>query len=488
MDFDLDREPLEEAGRRALELFVEIYRGLESRPVEPGEAPTRELAEAVAEALDDEGVGLLPALDDFARRILPASMATAHPLYLGLVNSSPLPGAALGDLLISALNNNGGSVHQNPAIAVLEREVIAGFAELFGLPRDSPGMIVPGGTLATLQAVVLARTRHFPEWQRSGPSRLAAAPRLYTSEVAHFSVARSAQVAGLGHDGCGAIPCTGRGAMDAAALESRVARDAETGAAPFAVVATLGTTGTGAVDPLDEIAEICRRHRLWLHVDACYGGGAMLLDELRPRFRGIEQADSIAVDPHKWFFIPIAASILLTRDPELELEAFAPDDVPYIPGLDEPGAVDSILRGIPTSRRASALAIWMGLRAHGWGTMRDAVRRNVELTRLLECLLEDGGFTVMPGGELSIACARWETAGASPADLDRLQEKIAAEIVASGKAWFSTFRYRDTSLHSPPSGGTWLRFNMVNLYTREHHVWTLAELVIEVATRLADDE
>ncbi len=200
----------------------------------------------------------------------------------------------------------------------------------------------------------------------------------------------------------------------------------------------------------------------------------MLLDELRPRCRGIEQADSITVDPHKWFFVPIAASILLTRDAELEAETFAPDDVPYIPGLEDSEEVDSLLRGIPTSRRASALAIWMGLRAHGWGAVRAAVRRNVELTRLLERLLEDAGFTVMPGGELSAACARWQVDGLGPTDLDCLQEEIAADVVASGNAWFATFRYRER---------TWLRFNMLNLYTRERHVRQLAELVIETASR-----
>ncbi len=476
MDFDLDREPLEEAGRKALELFVEIYRGLESRRVEPGEAAPRELAEAVAGALDDDGVGLLAALDEFAEVILPASMATPHPLYLGLVNSSPLPGAVLGDLLISALDNNGGAGHQNPATAVLEREVVRGFAELFGLPPESPGMVLPGGMLATLQAVVLARTRHFPAWRQEGPGSVGAKPLLYTSGAAHFSVARSAQIAGIGNDGVVAVPCTGGGAMDAAALEAHIVRDRAAGAAPFAVVATLGTTGTGAVDPLAEIADICQRHSLWLHVDACYGGGAMLLDELRPRFRGVERADSITVDPHKWFFVPIVASILLTRDAELEARTFAAGDVPYIPALAEASEVDLILRGIPSSRRASALAIWMGLRAHGWGTVRDAVRRNVCLTRLLERLLQDGGFTVMPGGELSVACARWEVEGASPADLDRLQEKIASEVVASGRAWFATFRYQ---------AKTWLRFNIINLYTRERHVRELAELVIETARRCA---
>lgn len=474
MDFDLEREPLEEAARRAAELFVELYRGLEARPVEPGPSPPRRLAEAVAGALDDDGVGLLQTLEEFARTILPASMATPHPLYLGLVNSSPLPAAVLGDLLISALNNNAGAAHQNPAVAVLEREVIQSFARLYGLSDDAPGMILPGGTFATLQAVVLARTSHFPGWHRDGPESLTARPLLYTSEAAHFSVARSARIVGLGETGIVAIPGTGRGAMDAGLLAARIARDRRAGARPFAVVATAGTTGTGALDPLSDIAEVCRRHRLWLHVDACYGGAAILLDELRPRFRGIEGADSIAVDPHKWFFVPIAASVLLTRDAELEHRAFAAGEFSYIPAQARGGQADPVLRGIPSSRRASALAVWMALRAHGWSTVREAVRRNVELTRLLERLLQDGGFAVMPGGELSIACARREVEGWSPEDADRLQERIAAEVVASGKAWFGTVR---------AAARTWLRFNMVNLYTRERHVRTLAELVIETASR-----
>lgn len=473
MSFELENEPLEEAARRALALFVELHRGLESRRVEPGPERPEVLARAIPGSLGDRGAGLLATLDEVARTVLPASMTTPHPLYLGLVNSSPLPAAALADLLISALNNNAGATHQNPAIAVLEREVLRGFAELFGLPGDAPGMILPGGTLATLQALVSARTRHFPEWHRQGPAGAGARPVVYASQAAHFSVARSAQIAGLGQDGIVAVPVTGRGAMDAAALADRIERDRADDAAPFAVVATTGTTGTGALDPLAEIAEICRRHRLWLHVDACYGGAALLLDELRPRFRGIDQADSIAVDPHKWFFIPIAASVLLTRDAELGPAAFTAGDVSYVPAAAE-GEIDPFLRGIPVSRRASALAVWMGLRAHGWSAVRDAVRRNIELTRRLERLLEQRGFTVLPGGELSVACARWEERGGAPERIDRLQEAIAAEVVASGKAWFSTVRF---------AGETWLRFNMVNLHTRERHVEALAELVAETVSR-----
>src|SRR5262245_19856276 len=246
--FELRREPLEEAARRAVELFVEIYRGLEHRPV----APTVErsaLLERFAGTLHDDGIGLVAALDEFRESILPGSMGTPHPLYLGLVNSSPLPGAALADLLISSLNNNGGAFHQSPAMTTCEEELVRAFASLFGM-AGAAGMFLPGGTFATLQAIVLARVRATGGAPRAGL-------RLYTSEAAHFSVARTAMVAGIAADDVVSIPVTERGALYVTALQQHVRRDRAQGAMPFAVVATAGTTATGAIDPLADIAAFC---------------------------------------------------------------------------------------------------------------------------------------------------------------------------------------------------------------------------------------
>jgi aromatic-L-amino-acid decarboxylase len=468
MSFDLDREPLEEAAQRAAELFLEIHRGLEGRRVDPGVDPEA-LRGFFEHTLDDRGVGVLQTLSEFRDRVLPNSMGTAHPLYLGLVNSSPFPAAALADLLVSSLNNNGGAFHQSPAMSAAEQEVVRVFARLFRFPEPCSGMLLPGGTIATLQALALARARRFPAWQVHGPAAVKARPFLYTSQAAHFSVLRSAVTLGLGHDGVVALPGSGRGELDVTALAERVDRDRREGGSPFAVVATAGTTGTGAIDPLSSIADLCERESLWLHVDACYGGAAALLDELRSRLDGIERAHSIAVDPHKWFFIPITAALLLTRDAVLERDAFAVGDTSYIPR--QQGG-DAFLRGVPTSRRSSGLTVWMGLRAHGLSAVRNAVRRNIELTRLLERLLARGGFTVLPGGELSIACARWEGSADGPDGTDPLQPRIAAAVIESGEAWFSTTRHQDK---------TWLRFNLVNLHTRESHIRHLADLVIETA-------
>jgi aromatic-L-amino-acid decarboxylase len=463
--FDLAREPIEAAARRAADLFVSIERSLESRRVAPL-ATRSALQDRFAGTLGEKGVGLLCVLDEFERLVLPDCMTTPHPLYLGLVNSSPLPGAAFADLFISALNNNGGAFHQSPAMSACEEEVVRLFVRLFGFPAGSDGMFLPGGTFANLQALVLARDRAFPDGEMQRP-------RLYASENAHFSIARAAHIAGVPEAGIVAIPTRGRGEMLPDALAERIRHDRREGAIPVAAVATAGTTGTGAIDPLAQIAAICTQEQIWFHVDACYGGAAILSKTLRPRFAGIERADSIAVDPHKWFFIPVTAALLLTREREGARKAFATKSRSYIPG---DGVLDAWQRGMPTTRRSSGFAAWMGLRAHGLEVIREAVERDIRLMRLLESLLEACGFRILPGGELSIACARYEPTGRSTSEIDALQSRVASEIVALGQAWFSTVTH---------AGQTWLRFNLVNLHTREEHIHRLADLVDQTARKAA---
>jgi aromatic-L-amino-acid decarboxylase len=469
--FELDQEPLEQAAQRACEIFVEIYRGLEGRRVDPG-VDREELRRLFRGSLRDEGRGLLEALEEFREQIMPRSMATAHPLYLGLVNSSPFPAAALADLLISSLNNNCGAFHQSPAITTLEEEVVESFAQQLGLGSQTSGMVLPGGSFATLQGLAMARERHFPEWSSDGPRAVTGQPILYASAATHLSVAKDARMLGLGDSGVRAVPTLGRGAMDPQALADCIRRDRQSGGIPFAVAATIGTTGTGAVDPVAEIAELCRQHDLWLHVDACYGGAAALLDELRALFAGIQRADSVAIDPHKWFFVPITAALFFHRHGELDERTFSVPGTCYIPSG---GETDAISRGIPTSRRSSALAVWMGLRAHGWDAVRVAVRRNIALTRLLEEHLGQSGFAILPDGQLSIGCARWEPEGWGEPSVDRLQVRIAEETVATGVAWFATVEH---------AGKKWLRFNMVNLHTREHHIHSLVGTLLTTARQL----
>jgi aromatic-L-amino-acid decarboxylase len=463
--FDLRREPLEGAAQRAGELFVEIYRGLERRPVAP-EVDRATLMEQFAGTLPEEGIGLLAVLEEFRERVLPACMGTPHPLYLGLVNSSPLPGAALADLLTSSLNNNGGAFHQSPAMTACEAEVIRAFARLFDMPQETEGMLLPGGTWATLQGLALARARAIGK--RAPDQGL----RVYTSDAAHFSVTRSASVVGIGSEDIVSLPSVGRGELDTHLLAETIRRDRRAGKMPIAVVASAGTTGTGALDPIAEIVELCASENIWLHIDACYGGAIALLPELRSLLAGAGRAQSIAVDPHKWFFIPVTAALLLVREPGLAADFFDTAHGSYIPGA---GAIDAWRRGIPTTRRSSGLTVWMAIRAHGWRTVREAVARNIALTRLLEELLAQRGFRVLPDGKLSIACARWETPNCDASSCDHLQEELTRRVVDTGKCWFSTVRHE---------GRLWLRFNLVNLYTREEHIRCLVDLLAETAREI----
>ncbi len=457
---------LEIASEEASRLFVEIYKTLETRKVDPG-IDFNALVEVFRDSLKDEGVGLLEALRDFRNNVVPNCLAIPHPLYLGLVNSSPLPGAALADHLISALNNNDGGVPQ--AARACEQEVIRAFKALYELPDSWNGLILPGGAFTTLQGLLLARASAFPGIETDGFHSLQGIPRIYTSEAAHFTVARAAKEIGVGELNVVCVPCLGRGSIDAQALEEHIRADRRQGNLPFAVVATIGTTGTGAVDPVRRIGEFCQKEKLWLHIDACYGGAARLVPELRPLFEGIELADSISIDAHKWFFVPISAGLLLTRHRDLECRIFGLSSGSYIPSNP---VIYPLWRGIASSRRASGLGIWMALRAHGWSTIRRAVETNIQLIRAIEDGLGRNGFEVLPGGQLSVACARWQ-------GTDELQTRIASEIAASGDAWFATVRF---------GGKTWLRFNLLNLYTKQDHIRFLIERVTETARRLAGPE
>ncbi len=412
--------------------------------------------------LADAGVGFEAALEELVTRIVPGSLAMGAPGYLGLLNTSPLPAAIAGELFVSALNNNAGAAHQAPAAVALETTLVRGMLALFGW-EDASGQLVPAGSFANLHGVLLARHARLPEWDARGPRSLARAPRVYTSAASHFSVARAARIAGFGADHVIAIPVTGRGAMDAGALAAAVARDRQRHL-PTAVVATMGTTGTGAIDPFAAIADVCAAHGLWLHVDACYGGGLLLLPELAHHARAIGRADSIAIDAHKQWYMPIGCGAVLTRHPDVEREAFAPGDVSYLPAsdTDEP---DAFRRGIATSRRATAIAMWLALRTCGWDGIRQRVRRNVTLVRRLERALAGAGFEVLPDGVLSTACARWPGS-------DALQEAIAARAVATGTTWFATTRH---------DGRTWLRFALVNCTADEATIDAVAATVTRAA-------
>jgi aromatic-L-amino-acid decarboxylase len=452
-------DSLEAASAQASALFNRLIRDVELGPVQPPHQ-MNEIREHFRATLGEEGIGLEALIAELEEEVFPRSIRIANPMYAGLVQSSPLPGAALADSLISAINNNAGASHQGPAATACEEEAVRALAGMLGLDAQWDGLFLAGGTFATLQGLLLARSHAFPE-------ALPSEARLYTSQAAHFSIARAAQITGLAAQAVVAIPTLGRGQIDVEALRARIQQDRAAGLKPYAVGVTFGTTGTGALDPIAEVAELCAIEGLWLHVDACYGAAACLLPEFAEQRAALQLADSISLDAHKWLFMPLTAGLVLTRHPEIAARTFD-HDASYIPGHE----LEAWQRGMPTSRRAAGLTVWAGLRAHGFRPIREAVERNIGHARLAEQLLRDAGFQVLGGGELSVACARWVPPSISLEESNALQGQIAESVADSGGAWFSTVRH---------DGKIWLRLNFTNLYTRDEHVERMVKLIREAA-------
>jgi aromatic-L-amino-acid decarboxylase len=292
---------------------------------------------------------------------------------LAYVPGSGLVSSAVADLLAGVLNRYTGLAAPAPGLVALETDVLRWFADLFGLPATAAGTLTTGASLATLSALVTARTAMLPADFRAGT--------LYVTAQSHHCVAKAARIAGFPAGAVRVVPTDSRLRMDTAALRRAIAADRAAGAHPFFVVATAGTTNTGTIDPIPAIAEVAAAQRLWLHVDAAYGGFFRLTDRGRDRLRGIERADSLVLDPHKSLFLPFGTGCLLVRDGRLLAAAHTPDadDAPYLQDLAASALPDFADHGPELTREFRGLRLWLPLHLHGVAAFRAALDEKLDL-------------------------------------------------------------------------------------------------------------
>lgn len=331
-----------------------------------------ELARTFREPAPEEGRPLAELLG----RLGPAfakSLNTAGPGYFAYIPSGGIPSAAWADLLSCVTNRYVGVNATAPALAQIEATAVAWLAREMGLPATAGGILTSGGSLSHLTAVVTARAARLPEDFLSGT--------IYLSEETHQSVAKAARIAGFPARALRRLPVDARFRLVPAALERAVEEDARAGRRPFLVVANAGTTNTGAVDPLPEIAEIARRHGLWLHVDAAYGGFFRLAPEGAARLRGMEAADSITLDPHKGLFLPYGNGCLLVRDPGALRRAHA-SEAHYLQDVSDGEGPASFTDLSPElSRDFRGLRIWLPVQLHGLRAFREQLSEKLALAR-----------------------------------------------------------------------------------------------------------
>ena len=399
--------------------------------VAPGEVAAALPAAAPASA---EVLKLI--LDDLDRVVLPGVTHWNHPRFFGyFAVTGSLPGIA-GELVSAALNVNAMLWRTCPAATELEEVTTRWLAQLIGLPAWF-GMIHDTASTATFTALAAARHRVDPSARTRG---LAGGPRMavYASDQAHSSVDKAVLALGLGTDNLRKIPSDGAFRMDVAALSAAIASDVRAGIRPAAVVATVGTTATTSIDPVDAIASVCKRNRVWLHVDAAYGGVAAALPELRWILAGAERADSLVVNPHKWLFVPVDCSVLWLRDPEATRSAFSivPD---YLRTSEE--ATNLMDYGIALGRRFRALKLWMVMRSTGTDGIRAALREHVRLAQLLASWVEgDPSFELAAPVPLSVVNFRLAPAGLPDAERDGMNQAIVDAVNAGGEAYLSSSR------------------------------------------------
>jgi glutamate/tyrosine decarboxylase-like PLP-dependent enzyme len=438
-DLDWPAEKAAELGRDVVALWVELLGKLPRLPI-ARRAGVEEVRRAVARAIPEEPLAREQLLAHLREVVLERSMYPGHPGFMAYISGAgTVPGAA-ADLLAAAINQNVGGWRLSPAATEIELNLVRWFAGQFGLPGSAAGLLVSGGAMANFAALKVARDARCGF--DVGAKGVAAGPpmALYRSTEAHHVIDRGADMLGLGKEAVRRIPVDSEWRMIPGELGRAIERDLKAGVRPIAAVGTAGTVATGAVDPLDAIADVCARHGLWFHVDAAYGGPAVLAPQLRPLFSGIERADSIAFDPHKWLYTPHSGGCVLYREQGLAESAFAlqPD---YIREDKERSGhgFDHLTIGPQFSRGFAAFKVWVSLLAHGRAAYARRIAHDAALARYLaDCVAERPEFELSAPVVLSICCFRYVPPDlpASPGRdgyIDRLNERLMTEIQLDGR-------------------------------------------------------
>jgi glutamate/tyrosine decarboxylase-like PLP-dependent enzyme len=371
------------------------------------------------------------------------SRHNGHPRFFGYVASPSTAIGAYADLIASALNANITCWRSGPAGTEIEQLVVRWLGSLIRYDEDAKGLLTSGGSMANMIALLIASRRTAGvDVSRKGLWNVEAPMTIYASEEVHMSIAKAADVLGFGRDQVRLVACDERQRMRVDSLISHLKADRDRGLRPFCVVGSAGTVNTGAVDRLEEIAEVAREFDLWFHVDGAYGAPGVLDERKSELFAGLERADSVSLDPHKWLFVPVDAGCLLFRDAAAAAAAFSTEDADYIKlhGHADDAAFAYWDYGVELSRRFRALKIWLTLGYYGVRRLAEAISEDNSLaTYLGEIVTTADDFELLAPVELSICCFRYvppELKG-NDAELNKVNERIMEVVQKGGRAYLS---------------------------------------------------
>jgi len=442
-------------------------------------------------------------LAEFRDRVAPHNLNAYHPRSLSYFTPPPLLMSVVGELLAQVTQQGVDVWHAGPVATFVEEEVIRWLCDLVGHGSDSFGLLTSGGVMANFLAMALARDVHLARLRGSDePPRGASLEgvRIYTSDQTHFSIARALDELGFPASTLVVLPTDERFRLHAEPVAEAIARDRAAGLTPIAISAVAGSTNTGSVDRLADLADLAAREKLWFHVDAAYGAAARLSARDAGRVAGLELADSVTVDPHKWFYQAYDIGGLVVRDGTLLEKTFGGRRPEYYrggeapigdepdrdnhDGHDTPGQLNFYKLGFEGTRRWRALKLWMSWKHVGTNGFGRLVAANIDLAALLALrCAESNDFEVLPATpELSVVCfrhlpgGRAAAAGLTASELDDHQDRLQGALEQSGEGWLSTTRLR---------GATWLRAGIVNTHTTDDDIDGLLATIRRLAAVLA---
>ena len=452
----MDVQEFREMGHRTVDMLADYLSTVEEKPLFPKVAP-RELAELFREELPQGPTPSPALLDELETKLLPFSTHVNHPGYFGLMTPTPTTMGILGDFIASTLNQNLGTYTIGPAAIAVERQTVRWLTELVGYGEGAGGNLTSGGMMANLIGLKLGR-----DWasgdtvQHEGVHSRGAA---YASEERHVSVDKAIDVLGLGREGLRVLPTDDDFRVRLDSLEVAIAEDKARGIQPMCLIGIAGTTNTGSVDPLPELRAIANRERMWMHVDAAYGGGVLLSKKRAGLLRGLETADSVTMDPHKWFYAPIDAGAVLVKDEARLTSSFGMMPSYLTDEMDTDGErYQYYVHGLEQSRRFRSLKVWLGFKRYGAEQIGQWIDANIEQTEhLYELGQVSPEFESLIKPLMSGICLRYDPGGVDEETLAAVHRTVARRAEAEGRFWFSTTVLKGRSA---------FRINPINIRTQ----------------------
>jgi glutamate/tyrosine decarboxylase-like PLP-dependent enzyme len=431
-------------------------------------------------AVPQTGEGVDALLDEFAEKVAAFPFGNGHPRFFGWVNSPPAIVGVFAEALAAAMNPScaGG----NHAAIYVERQVLEWFKKMIGFPENgSMGLLVSGGSMASLTGLAVARHVKLPGVRSEGMQNLPRRAVAYMSAEGHTCIRKALELLGFGSENIRAIPVDGLLKMRVSELEATIRRDLELGHLPVVVAANAGTASTGTIDPLDDIRDVCRRHGVWFHVDAAYGGPAILTARYKQELCALRDADSLGLDPHKWLYVPVEAGLSLVRDGAAMRDAFSLVP-PYIRTEGNSAGVLGLPwfseYGLQQTRGFRALKVWMALKFHGMDGYRASIERDLSLAdRLATRVRQSGDLELVIEPSLSIVCFRFAPSALRNDEekLNQLNKRVLEAVQLSGHAFLSS-----TTIN----GAFCLRACVINHRSTEQDIDALVDQVRQTGARL----